>query len=33
MYTDEGRKAMERLWDETMVELEFAGVKQILGHR
>lgn len=31
MYTEEGRNAMERLWMETVVELEFAGVKQILG--
>lgn len=31
MYTDEGRKATERLWNETMVELDFAGVKQRLA--
>ena len=30
MYTIEGKKAMERLWVETMVELEFANVREIL---
>jgi hypothetical protein len=30
MYTAEGRASMERLWQETMTEFEFAGVKQIL---
>ncbi|KAF1849032.1 short-chain dehydrogenase/reductase family protein [Cucurbitaria berberidis CBS 394.84] len=30
MHTREGKQTMERLWDETMAELEFAGVRQIL---
>jgi hypothetical protein len=31
MYTPEGKAATERLWDETLVELNFAGVKDILN--
>ena len=31
MYSAEGRKTMERLWEETLVELRFAGVGQVLG--
>jgi hypothetical protein len=31
LYTAEGEVAMQRLWDETMVELDFAGVRSILG--
>jgi hypothetical protein len=30
MYTDEGRAAMDRLWAETLMEFEFAGIKGIL---
>ncbi len=30
MYTLEGKKTTERLWEETLVELEFAGVRNIL---
>ena len=30
MYTAEGKAATERLWRETLEELEFAGVKDIL---
>jgi hypothetical protein len=30
MYTDDGKRAMERLWKETMAELGFAGVEGIL---
>ncbi|KAF2024507.1 putative short-chain dehydrogenase/reductase family protein, partial [Setomelanomma holmii] len=30
MYTDEGRKCTERLWDETMAELQFADVQEVL---
>jgi hypothetical protein len=28
MYTGEGHQMRERLWDETLDELEFAGVKK-----
>lgn len=31
MYTDDGRKLQSTLWDETMKELDFAGVAQILN--
>jgi NAD(P)-dependent dehydrogenase (short-subunit alcohol dehydrogenase family) len=31
MHTGEGKSAMERLWEETMVELDFADVKGILA--
>jgi hypothetical protein len=31
MYTEEGKKCMERLWNETMEELKFANVKDILA--
>lgn len=31
MYTAEGKVAMDRLWDETLEELDFAGVKSILA--
>jgi hypothetical protein len=27
MYTDQGHQMRERLWDETLEELKFAGVK------
>ena len=27
MYTDQGHQMSERLWDETLEELKFAGVK------
>jgi hypothetical protein len=30
LYTPEGEVAMQRLWDETMAELDFAGVRTIL---
>lgn len=30
MYTPEGKQTTERLWEETLAELEFAGMKQIL---
>ncbi|CAO2650220.1 Nn.00g015120.m01.CDS01 [Neocucurbitaria sp. VM-36] len=30
MYTQEGKRTTERLWDETLAELEFASVRQIL---
>ena len=30
MYTEEGKKVAEQIWKETLEELEFAGVKQIL---
>ena len=30
IYTAEGKAATERLWRETLEELEFAGVKDIL---
>ncbi|KAI2604102.1 uncharacterized protein GGS25DRAFT_506903 [Hypoxylon fragiforme] len=30
-YTDEGKVVMERLWEETLTELEFAGVRGILA--
>jgi len=30
MHDDEGMRARERLWNETMAELEFASVKEIL---
>lgn len=31
MYTDEGEQVKERLWQETMEELGFAGVSSILA--
>ncbi|TDZ40480.1 Short-chain dehydrogenase/reductase tropG [Colletotrichum spinosum] len=31
LYTPEGRAATEKLWDETLKELDFAGVRSILG--
>ncbi|EMC97796.1 hypothetical protein BAUCODRAFT_22695 [Baudoinia panamericana UAMH 10762] len=31
MYSDGGEKTMERLWEETLQELEFAGVRDIVG--
>ncbi|KAH6646694.1 short chain dehydrogenase [Truncatella angustata] len=31
MYTAEGRKLTDRVWDETLQEFEFAGVRQILA--
>ena len=30
MYTPEGKAITDRLWDETIAELEFAGVRDIL---
>jgi hypothetical protein len=27
MYTDQGHQMSEKLWDETLEELDFAGVK------
>jgi hypothetical protein len=30
MYTPEGRKTTERLWEETLEELSFARVKDVL---
>jgi hypothetical protein len=30
MYTDQGHQLSERLWDETLEELKFAGVKEKL---
>lgn len=31
LYTPEGQVVIDRLWEETMAELEFAGVRQILN--
>ncbi|KAJ4396134.1 hypothetical protein N0V93_000352 [Gnomoniopsis smithogilvyi] len=31
MYTPEGRQTTDRLWEETLTELEFAGARRILG--
>jgi hypothetical protein len=31
MYTPEGKKTMETLWEETLEELSFARVKDALG--
>jgi hypothetical protein len=31
MYTPEGQKTTERLWEETLDELNFAGVKEIIN--
>jgi len=31
MHTPEGKHATERLWEETMTELEFAGARGILS--
>jgi len=28
MYTEEGRQMGDRLWDETLEELKFAGVRE-----
>jgi len=30
MHTEEGKRAMKRLWEETMAELEFADVRGVL---
>jgi hypothetical protein len=30
MYTEQGHQMRERLWDETLEELKFAGVKERL---
>jgi hypothetical protein len=30
LYTPEGKVVIDRLWDETMAELDFAGVRTIL---
>jgi hypothetical protein len=30
MYTDQGHQMRERLWDETLEELKFAGVEDTL---
>jgi len=30
MYSPKGKKVTERLWNETLTELEFAGVRDIL---
>lgn len=30
MYADKGRKLADRLWEETMEELSFAGVSKII---
>jgi hypothetical protein len=30
MYTDQGQQLCDRLWDETLEELKFAGVKEKL---
>jgi hypothetical protein len=30
MYTEQGRQMGERLWDETLEELKFAGVRERL---
>jgi hypothetical protein len=30
MYTDQGHQISEKLWDETLEELKFAGVKEKL---
>jgi hypothetical protein len=29
MYTESGRKTTNRLWEETLDELEFAGVREM----
>ncbi len=31
MYTDEGKKATERLWKETIEELKFSHVEDIIS--
>ena len=31
LYTQEGNKIADRLWDETMTDLEFANVQGILA--
>ena len=33
MYTSEGKRVMDRLWEETLQELEFAGVRDIVISR
>jgi hypothetical protein len=33
MYTNQGRQMGERLWEETLEELRFAGVKEKLEQR
>lgn len=33
MYTAAGERTMDQLWEETLKELEFAGVKDILESR
>lgn len=30
LYTPEGKQSIEQLWQETMDELDFAGVRRIL---
>lgn len=30
MYTPEGKKTTDKLWEETLKEFEFAGVRDIL---
>ena len=30
IYSEEGKKISQQLWEETMEELKFAGVEQIL---
>lgn len=30
MYTDEGRRISDKLWEETLQELRFAGVEDVL---
>lgn len=31
MYEKEGKQAAERLWEETLNELSFAGVREVLA--
>lgn len=31
LYQDEGRLVTERVWEETLAELDFAGVRNILS--
>lgn len=31
MYTPEGKTTMARLWEETLAELNFAGVQEIVN--
>jgi hypothetical protein len=30
LYTPEGKKTMDRLWEETLAEFDFAGARQII---